>query len=191
MKSNTLYPEAVKAYLAKAASRARCVNANAKGNAATFLCGVSITFSLHIENERVESADFVSNGCGFVIANAELICESIAGVKLVELEGLAPIESKAARMFEDASGEREHCRHLCFDAVQNALADFRSGQLSLWNGDEALICTCFGISEKAIEDAVLNSDVKTVEEVGRSCNAGTGCGSCQPLIVEIIDSTVR
>jgi NifU-like protein len=191
MKSNSLYPEAVKAYLAKAVRRERCVNANAKGNAATFLCGVSITFSLHIENERVESAYFVSNGCGFVIANAELICELIAGVKLVELEGLAPIESKAARLFADVSGEREHCRHLCFDAVQNALADYRSGQLSLWNGEEALICTCFGVSEKAVENAVLNSKTRTVEEVGRSCNAGTGCGSCQPLIEEIIDSIAR
>ena len=27
----------------------------------------------------------------------------------------------------------------------------------------------------------------TVEEIGEFCNAGTGCGSCQPLIREIID----
>ncbi|MCB1025889.1 MAG: (2Fe-2S)-binding protein, partial [Acidobacteria bacterium] len=28
----------------------------------------------------------------------------------------------------------------------------------------------------------------TVEEVGVSCRAGTGCGSCQLLIREILDS---
>jgi NifU-like protein len=72
--------------------------------------------------------------------------------------------------------------------LQDAFADFRAFQIEEFAGEKALICTCFGVSEERIEKAITENNLQTVEEVGEFCRAGTGCGSCQPLIQEIIDS---
>jgi NifU-like protein len=61
-------------------------------------------------------------------------------------------------------------------------------QIEEFTGEKALICTCFGVSEETIERVIANNRCETVEEVSQKCNAGSGCGSCQPLIQEIIDS---
>jgi NAD(P)H-nitrite reductase large subunit len=67
------------------------------------------------------------------------------------------------------------------------LPDFRAFQIEEWSGEKALICTCFGVSEETIENLVKENSLETIEEVTAACNAGGGCGSCQPLIQEIID----
>lgn len=52
------------------------------------------------------------------------------------------------------------------------------------------ICHCFNVTKKEIEDAV-DGGAKTVEAVGEKTNAGTGCGSCQENIQEIIDEKTK
>lgn len=48
-----------------------------------------------------------------------------------------------------------------------------------------IVCNCFSITKKEIEDAI-DAGAKTVDEVGERTNAGTGCGGCKPLIEEIL-----
>ena len=83
---------------------------------------------------------------------------------------------------------RRACLEICVDALQQAFADFRALQLEEFAGEKALICTCFGISEETIEKIIAESQAETVEEISAICNAGTGCGSCQFLIQELIDA---
>lgn len=40
-----------------------------------------------------------------------------------------------------------------------------------------LICLCFPASDREI-DAVIDDGARTVQEIGRRCGAGTGCGAC-------------
>jgi bacterioferritin-associated ferredoxin len=40
-----------------------------------------------------------------------------------------------------------------------------------------LVCLCHPASDRDI-DAVIDEGAHTVEEIGRRCGAGTGCGSC-------------
>ena len=40
-----------------------------------------------------------------------------------------------------------------------------------------LVCLCHGVSERDVTKAV-RSGARTVEEVGRTCGAGTDCGTC-------------
>lgn len=165
-------------------------SANANGKWASFLCGVSVRFSLQIDDDSKEiiEAKFKTNGCGFVIASAEFLCEKIVGNKLTELHGLEDLEIEFEREFGKFPIGRKHCSDICFDAMQNALAEYRTAQIEEWTGEKALICTCFGVSEELIEISIKENSLATVEDVGDVCNAGTGCGSCQPLIQEILDS---
>ena len=166
-------------------------SANAVGTNATFVCGAALRFSLQIEKDTKEivEAKFKTNGCGYLIASAEVLAERITGKKLNELHGLdksvlqAQIESELDKFPEN----RKHCLELCLETLQFAFADFRNSQIEEFTGEKALICTCFGVSEETIENVIKENALETVGEVSENCSAGGGCGSCQPLIQEILD----
>jgi len=189
----TVYPKDFSELISAAAAREKLTEPNAVGREATFTCGVSIEFRLEVEpsNKLVNRAGFSTNGCGYVVAVAESLSRGISGAELVKLEGLAVLEDFVATQLGDAPDGRHHCFNVCFDALQNALSDFRKRQIAEWNGDEVLICSCFGVSENKIEDVVSAGNLETVESVGENCHAGTGCGSCQHLIQEILDASQR
>lgn len=184
------YPEQINDAISNAIQRGRVRQGNAVGRAAGFTCGVAIEFDLKIDETTkcVKESGFTTNGCGYVIAVAEILAGGITGTELVKLEGLAVLEDLISTEFGEAPAGRHHCFNICFDALQNALADFRRRQVDDWNGDDALICSCFGVAESVIEAEVLENGLSSVEAVGAACRAGTGCGSCQPLIQEILDS---
>lgn len=82
----------------------------------------------------------------------------------------------------------EHCPQLACDALIAAIREYSNAAREDWVGDEALICTCFFVSERTIEQEIQQQGLTTVAEVTRSCNAGGGCGSCHQLIQEILDT---
>ena len=40
-----------------------------------------------------------------------------------------------------------------------------------------IVCLCHPVSDRDV-DAVIDDGARTVEEIGRKCGAGTGCGTC-------------
>lgn len=53
---------------------------------------------------------------------------------------------------------------------------------------EKIVCTCFGITENIIWDAIKMNGLKTVEEITNYTKAGGACGKCKGLIQDIIDT---
>lgn len=157
-------------------------NPDAKGTGASFICGAAVRFFLKIDlqNKQILEAKYKTNGCGFAVATTEFLAENVINKKLTELHGLESWENEFDK-------SRKHCAKIALDALQNALADFRLSQIEEFQGEKALICTCFGVSEEIIETVITTNQAETVEEVGDLCNAGTGCGSCRFLIQELID----
>ncbi len=165
-----------------------CEGENASVRNASIVCGASLKLSLQINktSQTIEKAKFHALGCGFLTASAETLCEKInrKTPKIEETEDLfAQIKTEIGNLPES----RNHCLHLCFETLENALNKFRSIKSNSWNGEEALICTCFGVSETEIQRVIAENLCETVEDVTRNCNAGGGCGSCQPLIEEILE----
>ncbi len=185
-----MYPTQIRNTISSAKRPALEREPDASGRAVTFVCGVFIEFELSIYDitGAMEEAVFRTNGCGYVVAAADLIARSIRGAKLTELHGLHDLEKELREKLGEAPEGRQHCFEICFAALQKALADYRLKRIEGWNGEEALVCSCFGVSESRIESVIESENLSTVDEVGASCNAGTGCGSCQPIIQEILDS---
>jgi bacterioferritin-associated ferredoxin len=46
-----------------------------------------------------------------------------------------------------------------------------------------IVCLCHPTSDRDV-DAIIDEGARTVEEIGRRCGAGTGCGTC---VVELRD----
>lgn len=170
-------------------------NSNAVGTSATFVCGAALRFTLRIDRvaKLILEAKFKTNGCGYLIAAADVLAEKIVGVKINELHYLdkKQLEREIADELGEFAEARKHCRELALETLQIAFADFRREQIEEWSGEKALICTCFGVLEETIENIVKKNLLKTVADVTDACNAGGGCGSCQPLIQEIIDTVRR
>ncbi len=40
-----------------------------------------------------------------------------------------------------------------------------------------IVCMCHPTSDRDV-DAIIDDGARTVEEIGRRCGAGTGCGAC-------------
>jgi len=188
---NKVYPEKINKRFCAPRNGGDAAAANAEGRAASFLCGTRVEFQLAIDadSKQIEAAKFRTNGCGFMIAAADVLAETVVARKLTELHGLEVAEFRGLieEDLEELPPEREHCLLTTIDSLRAALADFRVRRIEEFAGEKALICTCFGVTEEEIE-AVIKNGASTVGEVGERCNAGQGCGSCQMMIGEMIDS---
>lgn len=189
----SFYPEKINKLFNAPTKAGNLENADAHGVSASFVCGSFVRFFLQIETQTIKNAKFKTNGCGFTVAAAEVLAGKIIGKQLADFHGFD--KNRLKRDIEtdlDKFGEhRKHCLEICVDALQNAFADYRKVQLEEFHGEKALICTCFGVAEETIETLIETENAESIEEIGELCNAGTGCGSCQFLIQELIDASWR
>lgn len=190
----SIYPKQIADKISKPQNAGKLENFDACGTEVSFICGTVTRFFLQVdlENKRINNITFQTNACGFVVAVADFFAEEVKGKLLSELGGLNHLKTKAEIVLGSFPEDRKHCLSLAFDALRATFVDLRERQLKAkraeeFKGESALICTCFGISEDTIERCVVKESAKTIEEVGKLCRAGTGCGSCRLLIQEIID----
>ncbi len=64
-----------------------------------------------------------------------------------------------------------------------------SGVMSL--PDEALICSCENVSKGDICGAIIENDFTDVAQVMKCTKAGTGCGGCKPMLVDLVKETMK
>lgn len=50
-----------------------------------------------------------------------------------------------------------------------------------------IVCHCFCVSDREIRSCA-REGASSVADVGRACEAGTGCGGCRPEIASILDT---
>jgi NifU-like protein len=190
-----IYPQKVDQRAATPRSAGQIGFPDASGRSASFICGCFAAFSLRVENKstKVTEVAFQTNGCGFMIAAADVLSETVGNSDLADLHGL-----KSSDLFTAIDAEldafpvdRRQCADVCIEALRNSFADLRARRVEEFRGEKALICTCFGVSEEIIEDCIAREPEQTVDDVSAACNAGSGCGSCRMLIQEMLDSHFR
>ena len=156
------------------------------GRSASLTCGAHVRFSIQVDAVQVENGHAISQarfraaGCSDMVAAASMLTERVVGLTTAEA---AEIAQHAA-----LEGVDPRCASLACDALLDAIRDFSNAARDDWAGDEALICTCFFVSERTIEREIEARGLTTVAEVTMACNAGAGCGSCHQLIQEILDT---
>jgi NifU-like protein len=158
------------------------------GRAGSFVCGASVRLSIQIdESHNIYQARFRAAGCEVLVASSSFLTESVIGKATAEAASIGQAPDVLLKELGADEG-KIHCAQLACDALIAAIRDYSDAARSEWNGDEALICTCFFVSEQTIELEIKARGLTTVREVTAACSAGGGCGSCRQLIVEILDS---
>lgn len=166
--------------------------ANFTGRAASLTCGAIARISLQVDDAQViRDANFKVAGCTVLVAALSSLSEQVrnkttAGAAVLA-EDLKSIEARC----EKVTSDRVECVLLASEAMLEAIRAYSDSIRESWEGDDPLICTCFGVSQRAVEKEVKTRHLVTVSEVTRACNAGAGCRSCYPLIEDILEDVNR
>lgn len=183
------YPNLINEHFLSPRNVGEVEGADARAEAASFTCGAVLRLSLKVDEEtrKVEEARFRAAGCGYLIACASVMTEIIKGLTTAEAARASELlQETFEEYFGDPPKGKERCALICSEALREAVAQYSQLVRDEWTGEEALICTCFGVSEKRVEAVIEERGLRTVREVTRACNAGAGCHSCHPLIEEIL-----
>ena len=77
-------------------------------------------------------------------------------------------------------------QRLCFLLTGKLWFGSQQNSIAAWPAS-AIVCQCNQLKREIIDSAI-SAQCYTVKSVGRSCGAGTVCGSCQPLVAELIQA---
>lgn len=168
--------------------------ADAIGDTGSLTCGAALRLTLKVDalSHHITDAKFKAAGCGYLFAAASVMTWMLKDITVEEASSLtATLEEILTEHLGMFPPDKQHCATLCRDALGAAMTGYRTASQTEWTGDEALICTCFGVSENTIERVIQSGSLRTIEQVTGTCNAGGGCGSCHPLIEDILDDYWR
>ena len=164
-------------------------NPDGAGNVASATCGAALRVSLSVdESQRITAAKFKVAGCSYLVAFCSVLSTALTGKTTGDAAALCQEPNEITAMMAAAwPAEKSDCLDLSCRGFVSAIRSYSDAVRDEWSGDEALICTCFGVSERTIETAIQTGGLRTIAEVTRASNAGAGCRSCYTLIEEILD----
>jgi NifU-like protein len=163
-------------------------NVTSRGQTGSVECGSVLRITLQIENQQITDAKFKLAGCSLLVAACSLLTEKVKGKSAADAALYARAFPGAVEAEFGISPGREHCAILASECLLSAIQNYSDSVRAEWVGDDVLICSCFGVSEKTIEDEVQSRGLISISDVTDACNAGGGCRSCYPLIQDILDS---
>ena len=170
-------------------------DADAVGNAGSLTCGDQLKIYLKIKDGVVTDAKFQTFGCGSAVASSSILTEMIIGKTVDEVRKIT--NKDIADELGGLPPEKMHCSVMGYEALEDALRgyvdkDELNEALDIVNGKpevpEKIVCTCFGVTENIIWEAIKLNGLKTVEEVTNYTKAGGACGKCKMAIQDIIDT---
>ena len=189
----TTYPPSIAKRFKAPTHAGRADGAAADGLSASFVCGAFVDISLRVDEAgRIVDARFRTNGCGFMVAGADILSERLRDKLLTDLHGLDGDElyDILRRELGEYPDGRRHCAEVVFEALRKALAVYRQKLLEEFQGEKALICTCFSVTEDEIAEKISALGLTDIEDVVGATRAGSGCGSCRMMIQEMLDGAV-
>lgn len=169
-------------------------NADAIGEAGSLACGDSLKIYLKIKDGIVTDAKFQTFGCGSAVASSSILTEMIIGKTVEEVKKIT--NKDIADELGGLPPEKMHCSVMGYEALEDALKNFDDytdlddlrNEENTQKVGEKIVCTCFGVTENVIWDAIKINGLKTVEEITNYTKAGGACGRCKAAIQDIIDT---
>ncbi|MBI5578605.1 MAG: Fe-S cluster assembly protein NifU [Deltaproteobacteria bacterium] len=162
-------------------------NADGVGEVGSIACGDALTFYFKLdEGGRINDAKFQTFGCASAIASSSALTEMVIGKTLDEVSKIT--NDDIASYLGGLPKEKMHCSVMGREALEKAIACHLRQPDKIVEGE--LVCECFGVTDREIERAVRENQLKTIEDVTDYTKAGGGCGKCHERIQEIIDSVL-
>ncbi len=182
------YTDKVKDHFAHPHNVGVVADANAVGEVGSLVCGDALKLTLKVDpaTEKIVEAKFQTFGCGSAIASSSVLTDMVIGKTLEEVTNIT--NRDIAQELGGLPQEKMHCSVMGMEALEAAIANYRGETLNTVTAEEEgqIVCKCFGVTDKKIERAVKENNLKTIEEVTNYTKAGGACASCHWKIEEII-----
>lgn len=178
------YTDKVKDHFLNPRNVGEIKNPDGVGEVGSMACGDALKLFFKLDaNGRIADARFQTFGCASAIASSSALTEMLKGKTLEEAEKIT--NEDIAAYLGGLPKEKMHCSVLGRDALKKAVMNYR-GEAPVASDGE-VVCECFGLTDRQIEKAVRDNNLKTVEDITNYTKAGGGCGNCHERIREIIN----
>lgn len=130
-------------------------NPDGFGEVGNLMCGdaLRLTFKLD-EKGKIADIRFKTFGCGSAIASASALTEMCKGKTIEEVRMIS--NKDIAKALGGLPKEKMHCSVMGQEALDAAIRFYESGGKvkSPANKEGKILCTCFSVTDKEIENAV-------------------------------------
>jgi nitrogen fixation NifU-like protein len=160
-----------------------------KGTVGNIKCGDEMVVFIKVDKEKGTVADirWKTYGCASAIASTSILSEIAKGKKLDDAYGLTSKDIQ--RELGGLPEHKIHCSVLGDKALRAAIDDYytRQGMFDKVKQQRAhIVCTCLGITDEEIENAVLEG-ARTYTELQERTKIGTVDGLCKPRAIELLE----
>ena len=160
--------------------------ADGVGEVGSMACGDALKLTFKLDKAgRIADAKFQTFGCASAIASSSALTEMIKGLTLEEAERVT--NQDIAEYLGGLPEQKMHCSVMGREALEGAIANYRTGKSGRVVLEGKVICTCFGVTEEEIERVVRDNGLVSVEQVTNYTKAGGGCGGCRDDIARIVE----
>ncbi|MBI4706430.1 MAG: iron-sulfur cluster assembly scaffold protein [Candidatus Omnitrophica bacterium] len=162
--------------------------ADAKGIIGNIKCGDEMLIFIKVDKEKeiITDCKWKTFGCASAIASTSVLSEMAIGKTLEEAYKITSHD--IAKALGSLPEHKIHCSVLGDKALRAAIDDYymRHGMDDKVKKEkEHIICQCLGITDKEIENAVLEG-ARTYIELQEHTKIGTVCGKCKEKSLELM-----
>jgi len=164
-------------------------NATVMAEVGSILVGDALRLYLRVADERIAEARFQVFGAHSMLGSTSALTDWLVGKTLDEAAAATSADLCAA--LDGLPAERLPPMPWGLEALHLAIAKLRGEQLPTDTELPPLICRCHGVSIEQVKEAVLEQGLQEVDAMVAATNAGSGCGSCQRDIQDLIDECLQ
>jgi len=156
-------------------------------------CGDQMIVFIRVDKEKniITDCKWKTYGCASALASTSMLSEMVKGMDLDKAFNLTPKDIAAE--LGGLPENKVHCSVLGDKALRLAISDYyeKDGQTDKVVKDEAqIICECMEVTDKEIEEAVLEG-VRTMLELQEKTKLGTTCGECKPEAKILMEGYIK
>jgi len=178
-----VYTDKVKEFFNNPKNVGEVEDADGVGEVGSISCGDALKLTFKLDDQgRIVDAKFQTFGCASAIASSSALTEMIRGKSLEEAETIT--NQDIVEYLGGLPDKKMHCSVMGQEALRAAIANYRGERLP--REDSEIVCECFGVTQREIEDAIRHNNLTTLEQVTDYTKAGGGCGTCHDRIESIL-----